>query len=216
MKTRKPMLGLLTFSYHSIIGSLILSISSALFMGIAAEIFENNIFVMFFLFSATIAAPYLVIQKSEGTPKWEPYLLAMPLKRKNLAAILYLNVFIASLFAIPVLGVMWGVGFIFNGFVTEAILAGGYVSIAVGYGAVLLMAALIYPIGSTKFGARNMQGLFFGCMIAALAINISILFGGQWLGLSSIVISLLSIGISGVAFVVSLFITKAMYAKIDF
>jgi len=216
MKTRKPLFGLLTFSFYSVMGSLIFVILYVLLIGVVAQITELDFVVQIFLFNATCAVPYIVIQKSEGTPKWEPYLLAMPIKRKNLATILYLNVFIASLFAIPIIGVVWGVGFIFNEVVMATILYGGFMTIAFAYGSMLLFAALIYPIGSTKLGQRNIQGLFFGCLIAAIVINVAILFGGRWLGLSNIIITSLCIAIAGAAFVVSLLITKAMYARADF
>ena len=210
------MLGLMTYSFHEARGSLLLVLSLTLFAGIIIEITEFSLAVQTFLIYAAGAAPYVVIQKSEGTPKWESYLLAMPIRRKNLASILYLNVFTASFLMIPITGVVWLVGFIFNNVVMEVFIDSGFIFFAIAYGAMLLFAALIYPISSTKFGGRSVHGLFFVCLFASVGANIAIFFGGRWLGLSDIFATLLSVSISMVAFVVSLFITRVRYAKIDF
>ena len=216
MKTRKPLLGLLAYSFNSVIGSLMIVVLYALLLGVLAEITEAYFVAQLFLLNAVSAVPYIVIQKSEGTPKWESYLLAMPIKRKDLATILYLNVFIASLFAIPIMGLVWGAGFVFDGTVMEVFLDGGFTTVALAYGSVLLLATLLYPIASTEFGNRNVQVIFFGCIFISIGISLGIFFGGRWLGLSDVVASLLTIAISVVAFVVSLFITRAMYSKMDF
>jgi len=219
MKTRKPFLGLLTYSFHSISGSLILIQLFALLAGltgIAAKIGGLDIILHSFPWMAVGAAPYILVSKSGSIEKWERYQLTMPIKRKDLATMLYLNVFLSLHLAFPVVGVVWGIGFIFQQASLYTLIHGWFPSIAYAYGTILLFTALIYPIGSTKLGGRSKDGLFFVCLVIAVAIVTPMTIAGRAMGLSNVVISVLVIAITGVAFVIGLLITRAMYAKMDF
>jgi len=216
MNNTKPVRGLLTFTFHSAAGSLTLVLAATLLIGIVAQLTESAIAVQIFPFLAAGAAPYTVLTKGEGTAKWEAFQLTMPVERKHLAMALYSAVFITSLLWIPIIGVVWGVGLIFNDVVVESIFYGGYISIAYVYGTALLTAAIIYPLACTKLGQRSEAGLMLISMIAAVAILGGIAWLGYPLGLANSIVSLLIIAISGVAFIVSLFVTRAIYAKIDF
>jgi len=216
MKTRQPHLGLLKYSFHSASGSLALTIVFALMVGIIAQITEIEIVLQLFPMYAIGSVPYIVMSKSGGIAKWEQYLLATPIKRKNLVTSLYLNVFIALLLAIPILGIVWSVGSIVNNKTLEFILLGNLSSISLVASIVLLMAALLYPIGSTKIGGRSEQAIFIICLIIATAIVAGFFMIGNNHGLSDGFLSLTSVSATGTAFIVSMFITRALYAKIDF
>jgi len=217
MNRRNPLLGLLIFSFHSASVSLALVLLLSLIKGIVAIGLLEHFFIMSsFHYLAAGAAPYVMLMKSEGTAKWEQYQLAMPVKRKNLATILYLNVLAASLLVIPIIGVVWGVGFLFNQAAMHEIIQTGLINITFSLSFILLMTALLYPLASTKLGQFSEQGLFFIGMVFSGAILGALAGIGNALGYSWGVISLFVIIISVIAFIVSLCITRKQYAKIDF
>jgi len=218
MKTRKPLLGLLTYSLHSASGSLALVLLVSLLVGIVALISGHELpLLQLFPLLGAGAAPYVVLMNSEGTPKWESYQIAMPIKRKDVASALYLNVFIASLLGIPIIGIVWAVGFVLNENMLAMILnSGGLSGVAFVYGVVFFTTTFLYPLGCTRFGQRSTQGLFLLSVMAATAATLGLSFIGNKIELSDAVLSLMIVGLAGIAFVISLFITRAIYAKIDF
>jgi len=140
----------------------------------------------------------------------------MPVKRKHLVSALFSAIFISSLIWIPVYGVVWGVGLIFNDVVVKAIFQGGFEAIAFTYVVALLTAAILFPLACTKLGRRSKAGLMVVSMIVAFAVLGGIASLGIPTDLTNSAISLLLIAVSLVAFIVSMFITRGMYAKIDF
>jgi len=206
---------MLIFSYHAVKGSVFMDLLLCVGIGIGAIFSGHNAVIQLFAVLAAGSAPYIVMMKTGGIAKWEQYQLSMPIKRKHLATILYLNVLIAALMMLPIIGAVWGVGFIFNAVTVETIVQGlGGISFI--YGSVLLMAALLYTLGCTRLGGQNESGLFIVCIVIAVAAVYAISVAGHAIGLTSGIISLLIIAITGLAFVAALFITKAMYAKMDF
>jgi len=216
MNKRNPILGLMTFSFYDVGGNVLRALPLPLIIGITGVIFEVELLLMFFPIMAITNAPYVVMMKSEGTPTWDKFQIAMPIRRKDIASTLYLNVFIASLLAIPVIGIVWLVGYVVNGSTLAEILTGGFSMVGVMYGAVLLSTAILYPLGLSPFGKRNIQSVFFGSLLIAVAIAGGLFFAGSALNIPDVILPLLIVGISGIAFVISLFITRAMYTKIDF
>jgi len=216
MNKRNPILGLMTFSFYDIGGNVLRALPLPLIIGIVGVIFEVEFLLALFPFMAITNAPYVVMMKSEGTPTWDKYQIAMPVKRKDIASTLYLNVFIASLLAIPVIGIVWLAGYVVNGSTFAEILSGGFSVVGLMYGMVLLSTAILYPLGLSPLGQRNMQSVFFGSLLLAIAIAGGLFYAGNALNISAVVLPLLIVGICSIAFVVSLFITRAMFTKIDF
>ena len=215
MEKRRPILGMLVFSFHSVGGSIIYDLLLCLGLGILALFLGTNAMIQTFVMLTAGSAPFIVLMKGEGTAGWEQYQLAMPIERKNLAGGLYLIVFIATLLMIPIIVIIWGLGLVFN-IVTFYEIAQGLPGLSFVYGLVFWLTALVYPLACTKFGGKNESALMFTCLIAALAIVIGISTLGRVMGLTSGAISFLVIVISGTAFVVSLFITRGIYARMDF
>ena len=216
MNKRRPLLGLLKLSISTISGSLILVLGFSLILGIAAQIFEEGIIMSLFPFLAMGAAPFIVLMKSEGTAKWEQYLIAMPVRRKDLATSLYLNVFVALLLGLPVLGAVWGLGILLHDYMSDLILQTGFTSVATVFSNFMLLAALLFPLGCTKLGKRSEQGLFLVCALIVVMVVGTFFAVGNNNGLSDGLMSLISIAVTGIAFVVSMFITRGIYSKIDF
>jgi|GEM_PF-1667804 len=219
MKNRSALLGLLIYSFQSVRGSLIFILLLSIFIGAVGLVSGFSPLLNAFPFLAGGGVPYAILAKRyEDTSKWEQYQISMPIKRKTLATSLFLSVFISALLGVPILGAFWGIGSIFNSIGrAEFNLYGGLGSIALTYGFVLLFAALFYPMLCTSLGKRNKQGLFLACMLIATAIVTTIFITvdiATSLTFSGIL--LLMIAITGLAFIISLLITREIYAKMDF
>jgi len=217
MNNRRPLLGLLKYAFYSARGDLAFALLFGLAVGILSLIADN------YLISQTLfpllmsgGPAYVVIMKSEGTPLWDQFQVAMPIKRKEVATAPYLGVLLASLLGIPIFVVISGIRFILHEGSIGSMLSTGISYHATVLGTILIMSALLYPLAYTKLGQRSLQGLFVMCTCVAAAINSAILIGGNNLGLPEMVITSLNITISGIAFFVSLFIARQIYAKIDF
>jgi len=216
MKTRYPLSGLLKYSFHSASGSLAVILISCLAVGILLIITEHHLIESIFSVIAFGGFAFVVIMKSEGTSKWEQFQIAMPVKRKDVAIIPYLSIFLASSLGIPIFFMILGVRFFLSGEPIGLMLSAGFAFQSTILSTTLLTAALLYPLACTKVGSRSESGLLVICTIFAIVINGTILVGGNNLGLSDTVVTLMNLTVSGAAFIVSLFITRAIYAKIDF
>jgi len=216
MKKRNPILGLLMFAFHDAGGNIVRALPLPLLLGLAGQIPGLEVLLTFFPFLAVSAATYVVMMKSEGTPTWDRYLIAMPVKRKNNASILYLNVFIASLIGLPLIGVVWAAGYVIFGNTLADIFIGGLPMFAFVYGSQLLATAFLYPMGLSRLGQRNTQSVFIICLALGIAASFGLFAAGSALGLPDVARFLMIIGVSGAAFIVSLYIVRAMYAKMDF
>jgi len=216
MKNRRPLLGLLTFSFHSLSGSLALIIFISLLIGSAAQVWGNAIALQLFPLMGAGAIPYTVLVKSGDATKWDKYLISMPITRKSLATAPYLNVFIALLLGIPIIGIVWGIGIIWGDMALDSALQFIFIDNTFVCGVILLIAALLYPLGCTKLGQRSEQGLFITCTVISSATVAAISGTLNGIGLTSGVTLLLILTITGIAFITSLFITQKMCAKADF
>jgi hypothetical protein len=214
MKKRKPLLALMTFTFHDISAGLVYALMLALLAGVAAQLLDSPMLLIYFPFLAVGAAPYIVLMKSEGTPTWDKYVIAVPIKRKELASSLYLNVFAASLLGIPLVALVWALGYALNGS-APVLLSSGFTNVANVYGLVFFMTAILYPAGSSRWGQRSTQAVFFGSIFFSSGIVFGLSVLGNNLGLSDIALSVMIVGTSGIAFIISLFITRAMFAKMD-
>jgi len=215
MKTRNPLLGMALFAIASHSSSLLLVLLFSLFLGVAGVISGNIQLLTLFPFVASGAAPIIVLMKYEGTIKWEQYLVAMPLRRKELVMSFYLNILIASLLGIPVIGVVCGVVYIFSpemmGFLHI-----GWAAVALTLSVILLLTALLFPLASTGFGQRRESGLSVVCLVVS-CMSVGFFWGTcNAQGLQNDIVSLLSLAISFITFVASFFITRDMYSKMDF
>jgi len=221
MKMRNPLLGLLTFTFHDVGRNILYILPLPLLLGIAAQILRIDALLVFFQLFAIGSAPYIVMMKvvamkSVGTLTWDRYQIAMPIKRKNVASIHYLSVLIASLLGIPIIGIIWMVLYVLFGSTLVETLNGGLSTMAAIYSMLLISASVLYPLILSQLGQRNAQGVFLGSVIIGAAVGSGMFGAGNAMGLTDTTLSLIIAGVSGIAFVVSLFITRAKYAKMDF
>ena len=216
MNTRRPLIGLLIFSYHGLSGSLAIALPLILLTGVIGQVAGVELLMQFFLFFVMGAIPYMAILKSSGIILWEQFQISMPIKRTDVATSAYLAVFLASLVGIPIIAAVWGLGVVLNSGMNEYMYNSLWIA-ALVHRFSLLFTALIYPLAVTKLGKRNESALSLICAVASGAITVALTFVGEnLLELSINMSSLFAVAISYVAFIVSLLITRYLYTKIDF
>jgi len=213
----RPILGMLKFDFYNLKGSILLILLFMPATGIFAQLIGIDIIIQLFPFYAIGALPYIALIKMGGITNWEQYLISMPIKRKQLAASHYLKIVIAMLMGIPIVAVVWGLDIILNQTAIESYLNAGLGSVAATYSTIMLMTALLFPLGSTKLGGLSEGGTFIICMlVAVIVVSAGFASGYTVFGLSNSAIALISIAITAAAFIVSMIITTAMYDKMDF
>jgi len=226
---RSPIHGLMKFSFYALskktVGVMLLwtvfslVILGALF-GSTGNLIENlggevGIFVMI-IHLALFSSPYTIMMYSEDTTRWERYQLAMPVKRSNLAATYYLSIAVSQLASFVVVGLIVGIGFILYGDMGYLVTNAGFRPYASGLGMIWLMAALLYPLGSTEFGGNNQPVAFFISMAFGIGGYFAVLLGFHFIGLEGNAQLFATLAFSLVLFVVSILITAKLMAKGDF
>jgi len=212
MKKRSPMKGLITYSFYAIDKSLISELVLLLVLGILFMVTENIMFYNFFVMSALAAAPYIFLSKSGDSSKWDRFQISMPVKRTEVIKALYLAVILLMLPGIPLIGIIWGLGYVMH----ESAYSFEFIMPALSAGSVLTWVALLFPLSFTKIGRNNEQILFIVCMGAAVGIMMGVLFGAIWLDIPNNILPLVMIGIASIIYIISYVITKGIYAKVDF
>jgi len=213
---RNPLIGLLKYSFFSMNGSLVLVILVGLSLGILSIFIEYYVIYVAFLPLVVFGGPaHIIMSKSEMTSKWEQFQVSMPIKRKDIATVPYIIILLALLSGIPVSTLISVIHFVLRENTMDFLMR-SFANTFLIVGTVLLTAALFYPFAYTKFGNRSRKGLGFVCLIVAALVNLLIILGGKGLLISDGVIALLNIAISGSAFIISLFVAREIYTKIDF
>ena len=218
MRTKNPLRGLLQFHFYSVSGNAAFVILIILALAAVLLITGNNIVKNLFVAAGTVALPYTIMSGMGGKayPKWERFQLTMPLGRSHLIGSHYLVVFLASLIGFPLIILALGMTFSLHeawfdyNFTTALLGALSFLAFP------LIMAGLIFPIAITKFGEGRGEALFVVCSSAAIGVFILISWLGNRVNLATDVISLVKFGTSVLVFAVSYFITRQIYAKLDF
>jgi len=189
-----------------------------LVLSAALLITGNQSVYLFFTSVAVGALPYLIMMKmgAKNQLQWEKLQISMPLKRKNMVVSFYLSILIAMLAGLLLCGIILGIGIALHATLLEHVASTAFASIANIIGLTLLMAGLILPIGSTKFGENRGELFFVICMGIAIGIVFLINYVGSSAGIQPVFISLAQIVISAIVFIISYYFTRKIYAKMDF
>jgi len=179
--------------------------------GVMSEILKEALLP----FAVFYGPAFVIMSKSEMKTKWEQFQVSMPIERKDIANVPYINILLALLTGIPIFTLISVIHFVMRENTMDFSIQPFKLTFFI-VGIVLLSAALFYPFAYTKFGNRSRKGLGFVCQLVAAIVNSLILIGGQGLLISDGVIASLNIAISGTAFIISLFVAREIYAKIDF
>ena len=198
MVRKNPIHGLLLYSFHSAIGGVISAILLSVALGVALLYTGNDLVERFFGLVAIGGPAYIVIVSMGGKTggRWERYQLAMPVRRCDIATSQYLLVLLASLIGFPLFIMVLGVNTLLNGVSAGATLASTVTSALPFVSMPLVFAGLLFPLACTPMGEEREEGLALICLVAG-ALYMSIMpWIGQSLGLSSLMTTLLTVGIS--------------------
>jgi len=217
MKTKAPMKGLLAFSFHSASKSISTNLLISLVLAGGFLIVENAVLLAILVLILMLNLPMAIIMTlASKDGKWERYQLTMPIKRSDLLLMQYLSVLFATIVAAALLITVMGISTVLH----DELFDYGFITIIINtahsFGLPLLMTGVLFPLASSKIGAGREQSLLTVCMIAAMGVNVLVPNLGNMLGMSAEIFPVLIFAISVIIFIVSYYITRAMYAKMNF
>ncbi|MCL2565402.1 MAG: ABC-2 transporter permease [Defluviitaleaceae bacterium] len=218
MMKNNPTRGLLMYSFYSSKGNIGVALLLILALGITLLITGSTTVYAFFTLVAIGIPPYIIMIKmgAKNQTQWEKFQISMPLKRKNIVASFYLSIVIATFAGFLLCGVILGIGLVFHEGLMEHVIKTAFGSVSYIIGIALLMAGLLLPIGSTKFGENKGEVFFTLCLGIAAGIVLLIQWAGGKVDIPPAIISLSQIVIALTALVISYYITSKIYAKMDF
>jgi len=219
MRTKNPIKGLLIFTFFSVSKSLSTNLVICLLLAGGFLISGQVALYGMFTFIATLGICMSVIMglaSKEG--KWERFQLTMPVSRSGLLLMQYMSVLLVAILGAFMLAIVIAIGtfmlthdVMFNDGLVRALMDASYLP-----GMPLLMTGVCFPLASTKFGKDRGGSILTISMLVSAGIMVLVPQAGYRLGLPIDIISALVLAVSVAVFVVSYFITKAMYAKSDF
>ena len=216
MRTTNPLKGLLIYFIYSTGWRLAIVYLQAIAWGIAFLIFGNAILHMLFGINAIAGATILVITGMGNKEiDWERFQLSMPVRRRDLASSQYLSVGLAPLIGIPLFVAFTGLSSIWHEdvyFTLSTIIT----SISPFLSMPLILGGLIFPLACVKPLQDKAEGFFPILMLASIVIPQLVVMGADRLGWPMAVASPLILVVSVFIFIISYFITRGLYAKLDF
>ena len=216
MRTNNPMRGLLSFFYYSSRGNASILLLICVALAIASLIINNDFLTNAFAGVAIGGLPYVIIIGMAGKnyPKWERFQLTMPVRRSQLIGSQYLCIFLASLVGLPFAVLVKIISFSLYEF--DYSLVAALFSHLTILAMPLVMAGVLFPIASTKFG-KNKGEIFFAIgIVAAIGYTWALGWIGYRLDWSAELTSKIALGAALVIFIGSYLITKDIYEKTDF
>jgi len=219
MKTNNPILGLLKFLFHSASGNFAVIFPICIALSFAFIVTGNSMFFVILVITAMLTLPMVLITNmaaKEG--KWERYQLTMPIKRSDLIKMQYYGVLLTTMAAAAIIIATVGISIALapNQYMFEYGLARAIVGLMFSLGMPLLMVGLTFPLASSKIGKNRESSILSICMFFTLGVNMLLPRIGTWVGLSDEMIAVAAFGVSVLIFIVSFFITRMLYNKMDF
>ena len=216
MRTVNPLKGLLLYFVYSTGWRLAIIYLQAIVWGIAFLIFGHAILHILFGINAIAGAAVLVVT-SMGNKEidWERFQLSMPVRRRDLASSQYLSVGLAPLIGIPLFVVFTGLSSIWHEDIYFTLLT-IFTTISPFLSMPFILGGFIFPLACIKFLEDKAEGFFPILLLASYAIPLLVNVAANHWGWSIIVASSLMLAISILIFIVSYFITRRLYAKLDF
>jgi len=226
--TRRPLKGLLLYFWYSTGGKLILLFLQTIAWGIAFLVFGDNAFGpwLYALFGINaVMGVSLVIVMGMGNKEidWERFQLSMPVRRRNMASSQFLSVGLAPFMGLPIFAIFSALslllhdgGYLFWHEGGSLAITPIFISIAPYLSMPYIMAGLIFPIYMIPAVEKIHDGLFPVIMVVSIAIPQLMVAGASRLEWSLVVASSLTLAVALFIFIVSYFITRKIYEKVDF
>jgi len=218
MKTKNPMRGLLTFTIHAASGNASLVLLACLVLAVAFLVIGHAFFLNMFALAALVIFPMMVIASmGDKSGKWERFQLTLPIRRRNLLAVQYITVLFTAILGVILVVVTIGVGYVLG---ESVLFDDGIVALIAGMAPTLgmpfFMAGMFFMLASSKIGKGREAGLVSVCQFAAIGIILLAPWVGDRFDLSFHTLAIGILAVSALIFIVSYFITRVLYAKMDF
>ena len=215
-RTRRPLKGLLLYLWYLSGGKLIILNLQAIAWGIALLFFYNPIVHFLFGMNAIAGATFILIAGMGSKEiEWERFQLSMPVTRRNIASSLYISVSIAAFIGIPIYIAFTGFGSIIHAemYFTAVSL---FTSIVPFLSIPFILGGLVFPLYSIPVLERLYEGMFPALMLVAIVIPQGIVWLALRMEWSMTMASAIMLAVSLLIFIVSYFITRKLYEKMDF
>ena len=218
MKTNHPMRGLLIFSFHAASGNASLVLLASIALAVIYLITGNQFFFSMMPLVGLLMFPMMVIASlASKDGKWERFQLTMPIRRGGLLGMQYLSVLGALIIAIALVVVTIALSiFLGNGALHGHDFVTGLRNIMLVLAMPFLMSGLCFPLASTRFGQDKGPAILTFCQFVAIGIILVAPWTSEQLGVSLHMIGALFLAASALLFIISYFITRMLYAKMDF
>jgi len=148
--------------------------------------------------------------------KWERFQLTMPITRSDLLRMQYLGMTIAVIISVALVVVTIGAGVFLQGEIFEDSFMTGIFMTLPSIALPFLMSGISLPLASSKIGRGREGGVLTLCQFAAIGIMLTTPWLVERFGVSLNVFGVLLVAASVLIFIISYFITRVMYARMDF
>jgi len=217
MRTRKLLTGLLLYLFYNSGLKLAVLFSQSIVWGVIYIVTGNTWVHMIFAYNAIASAAFLLLAGMGNNKEinWERFQLSMPVKRRDMAISQYLCVAMASLVGIPIYVAIIAINVLINEsayFTFMTLFTGIAPFLAIPF----ILAGFVYPLFSIKSIEDKQEGIFPLFMIASFAIPQLVIWGAGRLEWSVNIAVVITLAVAVIIFIVSYFITRKLYAKMDF
>jgi len=219
MRTNNPLKGLLKFLFYSASGNFLVIFPICILLSAIFLITGNSFFFMMLVITAMLTLPMMIITNMAAKDgKWERYQLTMPITRTHLLKMQYYGVLLISLIAALLVIATIGISIALtpNQYLFEYGFARAIIDSLFSLGMPLLMTGLTFPLATSKIGEERESSMLTISMFFTLGINILLPHIGNWVGLSTDMISVVAFAVSVLIFIISFFITRVLYNIKDF
>jgi len=216
MRTKSPMKGLLRYSAYAASGNASITLFAAVALAVVFLATGNQFFFNMLVLCALIIFPMIVIGVM-GMGNWERFQLTMPVRRDTLLTMQYLSIILCAFIGVALVAITAGAGYALG---ISGLFDDGMMELTLNtvpaLGMPFLMAGVVFPLASTKRGQEMATGILTTSQFITIGVVMLTPWAASRFDVSLQVIGLWVVAMSMVAFVGSYFVTRMLYAKLDF
>jgi len=217
MRNKNPIKGLLVYSFYASGSAVIINLLVSLGVSIAFLVSGVGWVFQILVFLVAINLPMsTMIGMASKNGKWERYQLTMPITRGQLLGMQYITILITVAIATVILVSVIGGAVLLH----EDLFYGSFINSLLGtahsFGLPLLITSMVFPLANSKIGRDREATVLTICMAISIAINAALPQVGYRLGLAVEIIPSAFLITSAALFVLSFFVAKKQYSKLDF
>jgi len=217
MKTRKPMRGLLIFSFHSASSTVSLTLMGCLALMAVFLVTGNLMFYTFLLMAGFLIMPtYVMMSMGDKEGRWERFQITFPVTRSNLLKVQYLSVALSLIIPTLLVVASIGLGALLHPEHPDLGITIGHLSLLLFLGMPFLMSGLFFVLSMTKIGRGKETGLLSVLQIVAIGVVVVTPWLNERFDISNEVVSVVIFAVAVLFFIISYFITRVLNNKMDY